>query len=72
MRPVGLRGIRAGVDDLGGGVAGDRPVHFVLHGLEEPDALRLGGVVINAGGVDVGDLLVEAPLGGADVLNPPE
>jgi hypothetical protein len=32
----------------------------------------LGRVVINAGGVDVGDFLVKPPLGGADVLNPPE
>jgi len=45
-------------------------VHFVLHGLEEFDARRLSGVVIDAGGVDVSDLLIEPPLGGADVLNP--
>ena len=69
---VGLRGIGAVVNDLRRRVAGDGPVHFVLHGLEEFDADRLGRIVIAAGGIDVGDLLVEAPLGGADVLNPPE
>ena len=68
----GLAAVGAGVDDLRRRLAGDGPVHFVLHGLEELDALRLGGVVINAGGVNVGDLLVESPLGGADVLNPAE
>ncbi len=69
---VGLLAVGAGVDDLRRRLAGDGPVHLVLHGLEELDAVRLGGVVINAGGVDVGDLLVEPPLGGADVLNPAE
>ena len=48
------------------------PVQLVLHRLEEREADRLGGVVVNAGGIDVGDLLVKPPLGGADVLNPPE
>jgi hypothetical protein len=33
------------------------------------DARRLGGVVIDAGGVDVRNLLIEAALAGADVLN---
>jgi len=50
----------------------DGLVHFNLHGLEKLDALRVGGIVIDAGGVDVGDLLVKPPLGGADVLNPAE
>ncbi len=69
---VGLRGVGAGVDDFRRRLAGDGPMELVLHGLKERDALRLRRVVINAGGVNVGDLLVEAPLGGADVLNPAE
>ena len=47
-------------------------MHLVLHGLEEFDALRLRGVVVDAGGVDVRDLLIKPPLGSADILNPPE
>jgi len=69
---VGFGGIGAGVDDFRCRLPGDGPVQLVLHRLEEGDALRLSGVVIDAGGVDVGDLLVEPPLGSADVLNPPE
>ena len=60
------------MDDLCSRLAGDGPVELVLDGLKERNALRLRGVVINAGGVNVGDLLVEAPLGRADVLNPAE
>ena len=59
-------------DDLGGGPAVNGPVELVLHGGEKGLADLGVGIVINAGGVDVGDLLVEKPLGGADVLNPPE
>ena len=51
-----LVAVGAGADDLCRSLSGDGPVHFILHGLEELDADRLGGVVINAGGVDVGDL----------------
>ena len=44
-------------------------MHLVLHGLEK--LLRQFGVavVVDAGGVDVGDLLVEEPLAGANVAN---
>jgi hypothetical protein len=66
---VRLVGIGAAVDDLGGGLAGDGPVHLVLHRLEEADADVQRRVVVDAGGVDVGDLLVETPLRGADVLD---
>jgi len=58
--------VGAGMDDLCRRLPRDGPVHFVLHRLEELDAGRLGGIVINAGGVDVGDLLVKTPLGSAD------
>jgi hypothetical protein len=46
-------------------------MHLVLHGLEKQQAHLLRGVVINARRVNVRDLLVEPPLRGADVLNPP-
>lgn len=59
---VRLPGIGAGVNDLGGGLAGNRPVHRVLDRLEEADAFVRGRIVVDAGGVDIGDLLVEAPL----------
>jgi hypothetical protein len=69
---VGLGGVGAVMDDLRRRPAGDGPVQLVLHGLEKLDALRPGGVVINAGGVNVRDFLVKPPLRGADVLNPAE
>ena len=55
------------MDDLGGGLAGDGEVEFVLHGGEE--VLRQPGprVVVDAAlGEDVGDLLPDAPLAGTD------
>ena len=61
---------RRGCGRLGGGLAGDGPVQFVLDRLEEADADVLRRVVVDAGGVDVGDLLVEAPLRGPDSLDP--
>ena len=66
---VGLIGPGAGLDELGGGVAVDGVVELVLNGGEE----ALGGrgvlVVVDAGGVDVGDLLVEATFGQADLAD---
>ena len=66
---VGLVGPGAGGDELGGGVAVDGVVELVLNGGEE----ALGGrgvlVVVDAGGVDVGDLLVEATFGQADLAD---
>jgi len=44
-------------------------VHLVLHGFEEIDADLQGGIVVDAGGIDVGDFLVEPPLRGTDVLD---
>ena len=68
---VGLGGIRPAVDDLGGGLACDGPVDFVLNGLEEGKAGLVGGIVVDTCRVDVGDFLVKPPLGSADVLDPP-
>jgi len=62
---VWFAAVSAGMNDLCCRVA-------VFDGLEELDADVLGGGVINAGGVDIGDSLVAAPFGGADVLNPAE
>ena len=75
--PIGEAHVRfgavgTGVNNFRCGLAGDGPVHFVLHGLEEFDALRLRGVVVDAGGVDVGDRLIKPPFGSADILNPPQ
>ncbi len=54
---------------LGGGVPVGGPVHLVLHGLEEQRRSLGGRVVVDAGGVDVENLLVEHPLGRADVAD---
>ena len=62
--------IGAGVNDSGGCVVGNGPVHLVLHGLEKTEALFGGGVVVDAGGVNVCDLLVEAPLRCPGILDP--
>src|ERR1035441_6011790 len=43
------------------------PVQLVLHRLEKYLGQFRVAVVVDAGGVDVGDLLVEEPLAGADV-----
>lgn len=45
-------------------------MHLVLHRLEKFDAFGKRRVVIDTGGVDVGDLLAETALGGPDILNP--
>lgn len=45
-------------------------MELFLHGLKKLDALRLRRVVIDAGGVYIGDFLVETSLRGADILNP--
>ena len=59
------------MNNLRGGLAGDRPMDLVWDRLEKADADFPRGVIINAGGIDAGDFLVEPPLGSADVLNPP-
>ena len=59
------------MDDFSSGLAGDGPVHLVLHGLEKGKAGFSRRIVVNTGSVDVGDLFVKATLGGADILNPP-
>lgn len=45
------------------------PVHFVLHGGEELAGYFGVRGVVDAGGVDVQNLLVEAPFRGADVAD---
>jgi hypothetical protein len=60
---------RAGHDQLGGGCAGDGVQHLVLYrGEEGLRPLRLA-VVIDAGGVEVSDLLVEPLFRSADLAN---
>jgi len=66
---VGLVGPGAGGDELGGGVAVDGVVELVLNGGEEALGGRSVLVVVDAGGVDVGDLLVEATFGQADLAD---
>ena len=57
------------MDDFSGGVTVDRPMQLVLHSLEK--GLRDLGVriIVDARGIDVGDLLVKQPLGVADVAD---
>ncbi len=70
VRPMfGMVASARGHDHLGGGLAVDRVVHLVLHRGEELLRERVVLVVVDARGVDVGDLLVESPLAGADVLD---
>ena len=66
---VGPGGVGPLANDLGGGMPVGRPVHLVLHGLEEQLGQLGLRVVVDAGGVDVGDLLVEQPFAGADVAD---
>ena len=66
---VGLIGVSPGADEFGSGLAVDGVVQLVLHGGEEAPGRRGVTVVVDAGGVDVGDLLVEAPLGQADLAD---
>ena len=61
---------RPDLDDFRCGLAGDRPVHLVLHGFEELNADFQGGIVVDACGVNIRDFLVEASLGCADILDP--
>ena len=49
---MGLGGISAPGDQLGGGVAVDGLVHLVLHGGEELLRGLGAGIVVDAGGVD--------------------
>lgn len=49
-------------DNFGSGVAMDGKVQLILHGSEETFGGSSGGIIINLGGVDVGDFLVALPL----------
>ena len=68
---VRLGGIHTAMDDFGGGLASDGPGDFVLNGLEEGEAVLVGGIVVDTCRVDIRDFLVKPPLGSANVLDPP-
>ena len=62
-----LRVVGALHDELGGGVPVHGEVHLVLHrGIEAFGGGR-GTIIVNGGGVQVGDLLIELALAGADL-----
>jgi hypothetical protein len=48
----------------------DCRAQLALDGRQEPAGLRVVGIVIDAGGIQVGDLLAEVSLGGADRADP--
>ena len=54
-------------DELGGGVPVYGEVHLVLHRGIEAFGRGGGAVVVNSGSVQVGDLLIELTLAGADL-----
>jgi hypothetical protein len=56
VRPSGISAL---ANDFGRSVAVRRPVHLVLHGLKEQLGQLGVGVIVDAGGVNVGDLLRE-------------
>ena len=63
--------VRAGIDDLGRGLAGDGIVEFILH--HGVKCVGDGGVLVvvdAAFGKDVGDLLPDAPFAGTDGAHP--
>jgi hypothetical protein len=56
-------------DHLGGSLAVDGPVEFVLHCGKEALGRGGGDIVVDGGRVDVGDLLVEFALAQSDFAN---
>ncbi len=66
---MGFRLVGSVRDDLGGGLAGDGEVQFVLNRGEEVAGVPNRGGIVDGRGVDVGDLLVRHPLAGADIPN---
>jgi hypothetical protein len=62
-------GIGAVDDDLRRRLAVDGPVQLVLHGGEKALGGLGGDVVVDGGGVDVGDFLVELALAQADLAD---
>src|SRR5690606_6904328 len=66
----GLVRVSARMNELGGGVTVHGPVHLVLYGGEELLRQLAVRLVVDTGCVDVEHLLVETPLGRADVANP--
>ena len=55
---VGLVAVGSGMDDFSSGLAGDGPVHLVLHGLEKDKAGFSCRIVVNTGGVEPGTYLL--------------
>jgi hypothetical protein len=47
----------------------DGLVHLVLHRSEEPLGGRSAGIVVNRGGIDIGDLLIKFALRKPDLPN---
>ena len=62
-----LRVVGALHDELGGGVPVYGKVHLVLHHRIEAFGGGGGAVVVDSGGVQVGDLLIELALAGTDL-----
>lgn len=52
--------------------AGNSPVHLVLNSLEEFYADFHCRIIVDAGGVNIGDFLEKAPFRGVDILNTAE
>ena len=65
---IGVAAVGTGGDQLSSRLAVNGVVHLVLHRGEKRLRERMAGVVVHTGGVDVGNLLVKAPLAGANVL----
>jgi hypothetical protein len=61
-----LNQIQSLIDDLRRRLTVNGPVQLVLHRGKEPLRRRSGDIVVNRGGVDVGDLLVELALAQPD------
>lgn len=66
---MGLCRVGAGAHDLGGRMTVSGRMHLVLDGLKETLGHLGPGIVVDAGGVNVCDLLVEEPFGQTNVAN---
>jgi hypothetical protein len=62
-------GLVASADDFRGRMAMRGPVHLVLHNLKELPRHLGVRVIVDARGIDVGDLLIEHSLAGANISN---
>jgi hypothetical protein len=55
----------------GGCLSGNGPMHLVLNGLEELNADIQGWIIVDTGGVNVGDLLIKPSFRRSDILYAP-